>query len=107
MSRHHYWVYILTNRSEGFYIGVTNDLTRRIFEHRSGEVAGFTQRYRMNRLVYFEEFQFVSDAIAREKQLKGWRRSKKKQLIESLNPDWRDLGVEILGLDDECAPTTK
>lgn len=107
MSRHRYWVYILTNRSGGFYVGLTNDLTRRVFEHRSGEVPGFTQRYRMNRLVYYEEFQFVTDAIAREKQLKGWRREKKRKLIGLFNPSWRDLGVDVLGLDDELIQTTE
>lgn len=99
MFRHQYWVYMLTNRSGGFYIGITNDLVRRVYEHRSGEVPGFSQRYRMHRLIYYEGFQFVNDALARERQLKGWRRDKKISLIESSNPSWRDLSVDVLGLN--------
>jgi putative endonuclease len=89
-----YHVYITTNRSGGMYIGVTNDLERRIAQHKSGEFSGFTQQYNMNRLVYAEEFSNVREAIAREKQLKGWRRSKKIALIEAENPEWRDLFFE-------------
>jgi putative endonuclease len=91
-----YWVYILTNLSGTLYVGVTNDLYRRLIEHRGGEVPGFTARYRIARLVYFEEYGDIEEAIAREKQIKRWRREKKVALIASENPEWCDLGEEIL-----------
>ena len=97
-----YYVYILSNwNHKVIYIGVTNNLERRIFEHKSGEIAGFTQKYRVNKLVYFESYSDVNDAIAREKTLKGWVRSKKNALIESLNPDWHDLSEEDSSLRAE------
>ena len=97
-----YYVYILSNwNHKVIYIGVTNNLERRIFEHKSGEIAGFTQKYRVNKLVYFESYSDVNDAIAREKTLKGWVRSKKNALIESLNPDWHDLSEEDSSLRSE------
>ena len=86
-----YYVYIMTNRSRTLYIGVTNDLARRVYEHKSKSVEGFTKRYRMNRLVYFDSTSSVEGAISREKELKGWRRSKKIDLIENGNPRWKDL----------------
>lgn len=86
-----YWVYIMASRSRVLYIGVTNDLERRVDEHKQGMTPGFTQRYRINRLVYREEFADIRDAIAREKQIKGWVRSRKIQLIEERNPVWDDL----------------
>ncbi len=86
-----YWVYIATNRSQTLYTGVTNDLRRRMAEHTRGVVKGFTSRYRINRLVHFETTDDILVAIAREKQIKGWLRKKKIQLIESENPDWKDL----------------
>ncbi|HWZ29373.1 MAG TPA: GIY-YIG nuclease family protein [Gemmatimonadales bacterium] len=86
-----YSVYILASRSRVLYIGVTNDLARRVDEHKRGVVVGFTRRHRVTRLVYFEEFADIHDAIAREKRLKGWRRSRKTELIERRNPTWRDL----------------
>ena len=89
-----YYVYILASRSRVLYIGVTNDLQRRLYEHRNGHVKGFTARYNLNRLVYFEYTQNISSAIQREKVLKGWRRSKKVALIESVNIFWRDLSEE-------------
>jgi putative endonuclease len=73
------------------YIGVSNDLDNRVGQHQEGANPGFTQRYHLKRLVYFEAYDKIADAIAREKQLKGWRRSKKIALIESLNPRWSDL----------------
>ena len=97
----HYHVYILSSRSRAIYIGVTSDLARRMESHRSGHIAGHTRRYRINRLVYFEETTDITAAIAREKQLKGWRRSKKVQLIESSNPTWEDLADLVFK-----APTT-
>ena len=93
MSRD-YFVYILTNWSRTLYVGVTNDLERRLFEHKNGLVKGFTRRYRIDRLAYFEVTTDVLAAISREKQLKSWRRSRKVALIESRNPDWRDLSEE-------------
>jgi putative endonuclease len=89
-----YYVYILANKSRTLYVGVTNNLERRVYEHKHNLVAGFTSRYRIDRLVYFEETGDVQAAIAREKQLKGWLRAKKVALIESVNPTWEDLSAE-------------
>ena len=86
-----YAVYIMTNPSRTLYIGMTNDLTRRVYEHQHHVSDGFTARYNVVRLAYYEQCDDVSSAIAREKQLKGWRRSRKIAMIESVNPDWRDL----------------
>jgi putative endonuclease len=88
----HYFVYIMTNRARTLYTGVTNDLRRRVYEHREKIIPGFTKRYDIDRLVYFEATTDVRSAIAREKQIKGWRREKKLDLIESMNPGWEDLG---------------
>ena len=88
------FTYILSNRRKGaLYIGVTNDLQRRLFEHRHAR-KGFTSRYKVYRLVYFEEYHNIADAIAREKQLKRWHRAWKINLIESVNPGWRDLSED-------------
>lgn len=92
-----YWVYIMTNRSDTLYIGMTNNLPRRIWQHRVGNVEGFAATYRIDRSIYAEAFPEVRDAIAREKQLKGWRREKKVALIEATNPGWNDLGEDWLG----------
>ena len=73
------------------YIGVTNNLSRRVYEHKNGLLEGFTQRYNVHKLVWFENCHDVKVAIAREKQLKGWIRSKKEELVRQMNPDWRDL----------------
>ena len=86
-----YYVYILANRSQTLYVGVTNNLKRRVWQHRQGEIEGFTRRYRIDTLVYFELFGDVYAAIVREKQIKRWRREKKIRLIASENPNWRDL----------------
>jgi len=91
MSDRNYHVYILASRSRVLYVGVTNNLERRLFEHKHKLVAGFTSKYRVDRLVYFESTSDVLSAIAREKQLKGWLRARKVALIESINPTWRDL----------------
>ena len=92
MSRHQYWVYVLTNVSRNvMYVGVTNGLERRVAEHREAKVEGFTRKYKVNTLVYAEEYQYIEDAIAREKQIKGWSRSKKNALVEAVNPTWADL----------------
>jgi putative endonuclease len=90
-SDHVYYVYILTNHSGTLYVGVTNDLERRVMEHKEFKIDGFTKKYRINRLVYFEETQNVRAALEREKQIKKWRREKKVMLIELENPDWKDL----------------
>lgn len=90
-----YCVYILASRSRNLYTGVTNDLQRRLVEHREGFVPGFTSRYRVCRLVHFEVFGDVRSAIAREKEIKAWRREKKTWLIERDNPTWEDLGKPL------------
>lgn len=87
------FVYILASRSGVLYVGVTSDLFRRIWQHRSGALEGFTRRYKVNRLVYYEVADEVAGAIAREKQIKAWRRGKRVQLIEQTNPGWRDLAA--------------
>jgi len=89
--RHKYWVYIMASPSGTLYIGMTNDLYVRVMQHKSGEVEGFSAKYKCDRLVYWESFDEVVKAINREKQLKGWRRAKKIALIESTNPRWADL----------------
>jgi putative endonuclease len=86
-----YYVYILASFSRALYVGVTNDLERRVFQHREPNSSKFTGRYRISRLVYVETFADPREAIAREKQLKNWRREKKVALIEESNPGWRDL----------------
>ena len=89
---HAYYVYILTNASRNvMYVGVTNNLENRVAEHRNGKGSAFTSKYRVNVLAYAEEYKYVEDAIAREKELKGWRRSKKDALVEIANPSWADL----------------
>ena len=95
MARHAY-VYILASKRNGtLYIGVTSDLARRIVEHRSNTVPGFTQRYGVHRLVLVETYDEIAQAIAREKQLKHWNRAWKLRLIEQANPTWRDLFEDI------------
>ena len=87
-----YYVYILTNWDGSvMYIGVTNDLERRLFEHKNKLVPGFSSKYKIDKLVYYEETPDVQAAIAREKQLKSWRREKKNALVASFNPEWKDL----------------
>jgi putative endonuclease len=89
-----YFVYIMTNRSGTLYTGVTRDLARRVYEHKHKLVPGFTSKYAINRLVYFESTPDVRAAIKREKEIKGWLRAKKIALIESVNCDWKDLSAE-------------
>ena len=86
-----FWVYILTSNTGTLYIGLTGFLDKRIHQHKHDTIEGFTKKYQCHRLVYYESFQDVSAAIAREKQIKGWRREKKIGLIEKLNPRWQDL----------------
>ena len=93
---HNYYIYILTNwTNKVIYIGVTNDLSRRIFEHKNKLNNGFTKKYNLDKLVYFELFSEINDAIRREKELKKWRREKKNKLVETMNPDWRDLSLDF------------
>lgn len=90
-----YYVYILTNwNNRVMYIGVTNNLQRRVFEHKSKQIEGFTKKYNVNKLVYYEYTTDINSAIAREKELKGWRRSKKNDLVVAMNPNWDDLSKE-------------
>lgn len=92
-----YYVYILTTKTNtAMYIGVTSDLPRRMHEHKNKMVEGFTKRYNVDKLVYIEEYSDVNDALAREKQLKRWVRSKKNALVETLNPDWDDWSENIV-----------
>jgi putative endonuclease len=91
-----YFVYIMASRTRRLYVGMTNDLERRVVQHREKKIEGFTKKYNITRLVYFESYDYVWDAIAREKQIKGWLRSRKIALIESLNPTWDDLYL-VLG----------
>ena len=86
-----YYVYIMASRSRTLYTGVTNDVYRRALQHKKGEVEGFTKRYNINRLVHYEEFKYVDNAIKREKQIKAWTRAKRLALIQSENPTWQDL----------------
>ncbi len=93
MVIHDYYVYILTNKTNSvLYIGVTNDLSRRLAQHREGGEHHFSARYNTRKLVYFEPFAGIENAISREKQLKRWKREKKILLIQSKNPNWEDLG---------------
>ena len=90
-----YYVYLMTNWNHRvMYLGVTNDLTRRVYEHKNKLVKGFTEKYNVNKLVYFEETADVRSAIAREKEIKKWRRQKKDALVQSANPKWQDLSEE-------------
>ena len=90
-----YYVYIVTNKSKTLYIGVTDDLNRRLYEHKNKLVEGFTKKYNLANLVYFETFNRIEDAIRREKQLKNWHRQWKINLIESVNKVWKDISLEF------------
>ena len=97
----HFYVYILASRRNGvLYIGMTNNLARRVWEHKTNAVDGFTKRYNVHRLVWYDVADTALAAITREKQLKKWKRTWKIQLIEKTNPEWRDLYDEIVGHDD-------
>jgi len=89
-----YFVYILSNKSPMLYVGVTNNLERRVFEHKMKLIPGFTERYGLTKLVYYESTGDVREAISREKEIKGWVRRKKTALINSFNPEWKDLSEE-------------
>lgn len=89
-----YYVYIMTNKSKTLYTGVTNNLVRRVLEHKQKRIQGFTSKYNINKLAYYEMTPDVKSTITREKQIKGWLRNKKIALIESVNPEWKDLSAE-------------
>ena len=95
MESRQYFVYILASISKILYIGVTNDLQRRVLEHKNKRTGGFTTKYRVKKLVYFQMTDDVYAALSREKQLKKWRREKKIDLIESMNPTWKNLYSEL------------
>jgi putative endonuclease len=90
-----FYVYLMTNKSRTLYVGCTNDLERRVFEHKNKLVPGFTSKYNITKLVWFEEFYDSMQAIEGEKRIKGWRREKKVALIEKTNPDWKDLALNL------------
>ena len=93
---HQYFVYLLTNwNNRVMYVGITNNLVRRVYEHKTNAVKGFTEKYNVHKLVYFEETSDVHAAIAREKEIKRWRREKKNALVIQANPEWRDLAHDI------------
>ncbi len=91
-----YYVYILTNKvNTVLYIGITNNIERRIYEHKNKLISGFSSKYNLNKLIYIQEFLSVDDAISNEKKLKGWTRKRKIELIELNNPKWNDLGTVL------------
>lgn len=95
VSENHYFVYLMTNWNHRvMYIGVTNHLTRRVYEHKNKLIPGFTAKYNVRKLVYFEETTDVHAALEREKEIKKWRREKKDALVMSVNPEWKDLSEE-------------
>ncbi|HBR68313.1 MAG TPA: excinuclease ABC subunit C [Rhodospirillaceae bacterium] len=97
MRQHNYYVYILTNDfGNVMYIGMTNDLERRMQEHKQGLLDGFSKKYKLKKLVYYEHTHDVKAAITREKEIKKWRREKKNGLVETLNPQWRDLSEDFI-----------
>ena len=92
MKQHNYYVYILSNwNNKVIYVGMTNNMERRLYEHKNKLIEGFTKKYNLDKLVYFEHTADVNNAIRREKEIKKWRREKKNNLIESLNPNWIEL----------------
>ena len=91
-----YYIYLLTNQNNNvLYTGITNNLIRRVYEHKNKLQEGFTKKYNVNRLVYYEVYSDIADAITREKQIKGWSRKKKNTMVNQSNPDWKDLYEEI------------
>lgn len=94
MKDYNFYVYIMASNSGTLYIGVTNDVPRRVSEHKLGLIKGFTLKYSCKKLVYYEQYSEIRQAIAREKELKGWLRKKKEDLIRTVNPKWKDLSAE-------------
>ena len=106
MKEHNYYVYILTReRNSVFYVGVTNDLIRRVYEHKEGIIQGFTKKYNVKMLVYYEHTEDIYEAIHREKLIKKWRRSIKVDAIERINPEWRDLYFDLISTPDPVTST--
>jgi putative endonuclease len=98
MTDRTYYVYLLTNwNNKVIYVGITNDLERRIYEHKEKFVKGFTEKYNVNKLVYYEQTPDINAALNREKEIKKWRREKKNRLVVNTNPLWRDLSEDFLG----------
>jgi len=98
MKQHNYYVYMITNKSNlVLYIGVTNDLIRRVWEHKTHYIKGFTDKYNVEKLVFYEHYSDINTAIQREKQLKTWKREWKNNLINTMNPKWIDLYESISG----------
>ncbi len=100
MTDRNYYVYIMSNNAGITYVGVTNDIFRRVEEHKASKIRGFSATNKTHKLVYYEEFQYIENAIFREKQIKSWRREKKRTLIRSSNPKWKDLSLDWY-LNDE------
>ncbi len=98
-----YFVYIMTNRSKTLYTGMTSNLPRRVYEHKSKLIEGFTKKYNINKLVWFDKTNDVISAIEKEKQIKGWTRKKKINLIESMNPAWRDMSNEFFDISGDSS----
>ena len=97
MKQYTYFVYILSNwNNKVLYVGMTNNLVRRIYEHKNNIVEGFSKKYNLYKLVYYESCSDINSVLQREKEIKGWRREKKIKLIESMNPEWKDLSEEFL-----------
>jgi putative endonuclease len=97
MEEKSYYVYLLTNwNNKVMYVGITNDLVRRIYEHKEKFVKGFTEKYNVTKLVYYEQTPDISEALNREKEIKKWRREKKNRLVVNTNPQWRDLSEDFL-----------
>src|ERR1700675_2795704 len=88
-----YYVYIMASRSLTLYTGVTGDIYHRALQHKAGEIEGFTEKYHINRLVYYETFKYVNNALARDKQIKAWTRAKRLALIKTMNPTWQDMAA--------------
>lgn len=102
-----FYVYIMASDSGTLYIGMTGELTSRVLQHKSGKIEGFTKKYGCHKLVYYEEYEYVYDAIGREKQLKKWNRKKKEFLIATINSSWKDLAQDWGEDYDEIEPFDK
>lgn len=99
MTTGRYYVYIMASRSQVLYVGMTNNLARRVREHREKRADSFTEKYNITRLVWYRAFSRPRDAISAEKRIKGWKRNKKIKMIEEENPDWTDYGPEVMSSD--------